>query len=112
MPYKYDAFRYDLFDVLEYISFAKPKITRINRVIKAKGLIFQGLDDKHKDFLDFVLSKYIESGVDQLDQDKLPSLLILKYNAITDATEYLGGVEKIRTTFMSFQKYLYAVEAA
>jgi type I restriction enzyme R subunit len=102
----------DLFDVLEYISFAKPKITRINRVIRAKRLIFQGLDDKHKDFLDFVLSKYIESGVDQLDQEKLPSLLVLKYNAITDATEYLGGVEKIRTTFMSFQKYLYAVEAA
>jgi len=102
----------DLFDVLEYISFAKPKITRINRVIRAKSHIFQGLDDKHKDFLDFVLSKYIESGVDQLDQEKLPNLLILKYNAITDATEYLGGVDKIRTTFMSFQKYLYAVEAA
>jgi type I restriction enzyme, R subunit len=102
----------DLFDVLEYISFAKPKITRINRVIKAKDHIFAGLDDKHKDFLDFVLSKYIESGVDQLDQEKLPSLLMLKYNAITDATEMLGGVDKIRSTFFDFQKYLYAVEAA
>jgi type I restriction enzyme R subunit len=102
----------DLFDVLEYISFAKPKITRINRVIRAKDHIFQGLDDKHKDFLDFVLSKYIESGVEQLDQEKLPSLLILKYNAITDATDYLGGVDKIRSMFFSFQKHLYAVEAA
>ncbi len=98
----------DLFDVLEYISFAKPKITRVNRVIRAKDHIFAGLDDKHKDFLDFVLSKYIESGVDQLDQEKLPSLLMLKYNAITDATEMLGGVDNIRTTFFSFQKYLYA----
>jgi type I restriction enzyme R subunit len=103
-----DAEDCDLFDVLDYISFAKPKITRINRVIRAKDHIFAGLDDKHKDFLDFVLSKYIESGVDQLDQEKLPSLLMLKYNAITDATEMLGGVDKIRSTFFDFQKYLYA----
>jgi type I restriction enzyme R subunit len=102
----------DLFDVLEYVSFARPKITRLNRVVKAKEMIFLGLDDKHKEFLDFVLSKYIESGVDQLDQEKLPSLLMLKYHAITDATEQLGGVEMIRSTFLSFQKHLYAVGAA
>ncbi|MCX6251618.1 MAG: DEAD/DEAH box helicase family protein [Bacteroidetes bacterium] len=102
----------DLFDVLEYVSFAKPTIKRIDRVIKAKEHIFLGLDDRHKEFLDFVLSKYIESGVDQLDQEQLPRLLVLKYNAITDATEMLGGVDRIRATFLSFQKYLYAVEAA
>jgi hypothetical protein len=65
-----------------------------------------------KEFLDFVLSKYIESGVEQLDQERLPTLLMLKYNAVTDATEYLGGVEMIRTTFLSFQKHLYAVRVA
>ncbi len=102
----------DLFDVLEYVSFARPKITRLNRVDKAKEMIFQGLDDRHREFLDFVLSKYIESGVDQLDQEKLPGLLMLKYHAITDATEHLGGVDMIRATFLSFQKHLYAVGAA
>jgi type I restriction enzyme R subunit len=102
----------DLFDVLEYISFAKPTITRVNRVVKAKDQIFQGLDDRHKEFLDFVLSKYIESGVDQLDQEKLPTLLILKYQAITDATERLGGVDTIRNMFLTFQRHLYAVGAA
>jgi type I restriction enzyme, R subunit len=102
----------DLFDVLEYISFARPKITRLNRVVKAKEKIFLGLDDKQKDFLDFVLSKYIESGVEQLDQEKLPTLLMLKYHAIRDATEYLGGVEMIRSTFLSFQKHLYEVRVA
>ena len=102
----------DLFDVLEYVSFARPKITRLNRVVKAKETIFMGLDDRHKEFLDFVLSKYIESGVDQLDQEKLPSLLMLKYNTIQDAMEHLGDVEMIRSTFLSFQKHLYAVGAA
>ena len=52
--------------------------------------IFAGLDDRQKDFLAFVLSKYIETGVGELDQDKLPSLLELKYHSIPDATEAPG----------------------
>lgn len=60
-----------------------------------------------KEFLEFVLSKYIETGVEELDQEKLPDLLTLKYQAIRDAEEILGGVDNIRTTFIEFQKYLY-----
>lgn len=97
----------DLFDVLEYICFAVKPITREMRVAKAQSNIFAFLDNKQKDFLEFVLSKYIESGVDELDQEKLPSLLTLKYQAINDAAEILGGVDKIRKTFTDFQPYLY-----
>lgn len=53
------------------------------------------------------VSKYIECGVEELDQEKLPDLLTLKYQAIRDAEEILGGVENIRATFIEFQKYLY-----
>ncbi len=97
----------DLFDVLEYISFAIKPITREERVINSKLNIFNELDDKQKEFIDFVLSKYIETGVSELSQDKLPTLLELKYRSIQDAAEELGGVEKIKNTFISFQKYLY-----
>ena len=54
-----------------------------------------------------MLSKYIETGVEELDQEKLPDLLTLKYHAISDASEILVGVESIRSTFIDFQKYLY-----
>ena len=55
-----------------------------------------------------MLSKYIETGVEELDQEKLPDLLrTLKYQAIMDAEEILGGVDNIRTIFFEFQKYLY-----
>lgn len=74
---------------------------------QAQGKIFRGLDNRQKEFLEFVLSKYIESGVEELDQEKLPDLLTLKYQAIRDAEEILGGVENIRSTFIGFQKYLY-----
>ena len=69
------------------------------------------MDVKQKDFLDFVLSKYIETGVSELDQEKLPSLLELEYQSITDAAEALGGVETIKNTFIEFQKYLYHIMA-
>jgi len=97
----------DLFDVLEYISFAIKPITREMRVAQAQAKIFRELNNKQKEFLEFVLSKYIETGVEELDQEKLPDLLTLKYQALMDAEEILGGVENIRNIFIGFQKYLY-----
>lgn len=107
-----NAEKSDLFDVLEYVSFAIKPITREERVVNASSQIFDGLADKQKDFLGFVLSKYIETGVSELDQDKLPSLLELKYHSLTDAAEALGGAESIKKTFIGFQKYLYQIKAA
>lgn len=98
----------DLFDVLEYISSAKKTITREERVAKSQNQIFEDLDVNQKEFLDFVLTKYIESGVEELDLGKLSPLLKLKYQEVEDATELLGGVKKIKETFIGFQKYLYA----
>ena len=102
-----DAEDSDIFDVLEYVSFAKKPITRELRVLQAKNNIYNELNIKQKEFIDFVLSKYIETGVYELDQEKLPDLLELKYHSIIDATQILGNVEKIKETFISFQKYLY-----
>jgi len=101
----------DLFDVLEYISFSTEPITRETRVAEARDNIFNGLDDKQSEFIEFVLAKYIESGVEELEQQKLPSLLELKYHSIPDAVKELGDVDKIKNTFMAFQKYLYVGKA-
>ena len=43
------------------------------------------------------------------NKKQLPALLKIKYHAINDATELLGGVDKIRDTFIDFQKHLFAV---
>jgi type I restriction enzyme, R subunit len=102
-----DAEQSDLFDVLNYISFLKQPISRLERVEQSKDKIFKGLDDKQKEFLNFVLSKYEEKGVEELDEEKLPVLLNLKYHAIADAEQSLGNVESIRSIFFAFQKKLY-----
>lgn len=103
-----DAEKSDLFDVLEYVSFALQPVTRETRVKRAQSRIFEGLNEKQKEFLDFVLSKYIETGVGELSQDKLPGLLELKYHSISDATAVLGGITKTKELFVGFQEYLYA----
>ena len=99
----------DLFDVLGYIAFALKPITREERVAEAQHEIFDLLDDRQKEFLEFVLAKYIETGIEELDQEKLPMLLKLKYGEISDASKELGGIKEITNTFLNFQKHLYVV---
>lgn len=107
-----NAEKSDLFDVLEYIAFSVTPITREARVESAKKDILSTLDYNQQEFLNFVLSKYIETGVEELAQEKLPGLLELKYQAINDAADKLGGVGKIRTLFIEFQKHLYNKKVA
>ena len=108
-----DAEKSDLFDMLEYVfnSDIKP-ITREARVAAAHATIIALLDDKQKEFIDFVLSKYIETGVEELDQEKLPILLTNKYQSLEDAKEILGDAGSISSLFIEFQKYLYMQEVA
>jgi len=103
-----NAEKSDLFDVLEYVfnSDIKP-LSREQRVAAAQATIFALLNDKQKIFIEFVLSKYIESGVDELDQEKLPILLTNKYQSLEDAISILGDVANISSLFIEFQKYLY-----
>ena len=54
-----------------------------------------------------MLSRYVEGGVDELDLDRLSSLIELKYNTIHDGLEVLGSVDEIKRTFIEFQKHLY-----
>lgn len=102
-----DAENSDLYDVLAYIAYANAPISRLERVIAHKGLIFSRYTGKQQDFLDFVLDQYIRQGVGELDQDKLPQLLELKYHDLRDAVADLGSVSNIRSVFMGFQRHLY-----
>jgi type I restriction enzyme R subunit len=102
-----DAEKSDLFDVLEYIAFHVAPITRESRVAGAQHAILNGLSVQQKDFLEFVLFKYIDTGVQELDQSKLPQLMELKYQTIADGIDVLGGIDSARNLFLGFQKHLY-----
>ena len=102
-----DAEKSDLFDVLAYIAFNLVPISRMERAEGGRQKIGLQYDEKLQSFLNFVLSQYIEEGVGELDQDKLPQLLELKYQNVSDAAGLLGGVSRIREAFIGFQKWLY-----
>ncbi len=73
-----------------------------------RSKIFAKYDGPLQEFLDFVLGQYVKQGVEELDQDKLGSLLELRYHTVADAIAQLGEGPKILDTFVGFQRYLYA----
>lgn len=103
-----DMEKSDLYDVLEYVFNGDYiAMTREARAKAAEATIFALLNNKQKEFIAFVLSKYIETGVDELDQEKLPILLTNKYHSLEDAKEILGDVASISRLFIEFQEHLY-----
>ena len=106
-----NAEKSDLYDVLGYIAFAQAPISREERVQTRRPQIFADYSETQQQFLDFVLGQYVKEGVGELDQEKLPRLLELKYYAIPDAVASLGSVAEIREMFIGFQEHLYAQPA-
>lgn len=108
-----DMEKSDLYDVLEYVFNGDYiAMTREARAKAAEATIFTLLNDRQKEFISFVLSKYIEIGVDELDQEKLPLLLTNKYQSLEDAKEMLGDAANISRLFIEFQEHLYRRKVA
>jgi type I restriction enzyme R subunit len=102
----------DLFDVLEFISYARQPISRADRVKASETNIYSLLNDNQKDFIGFVLRNYVQDGVDELDITKLSTVIKSKYGGIPEAEKALGSVEDISKVFTEFQKYLYLQQVA
>ena len=54
----------DIYDVLSYVAYAVPTKTREERVNSSRNVIFANFDANQREFIDFVLKKYLEVGVD------------------------------------------------
>jgi type I restriction enzyme R subunit len=102
------AERSDLFDVLAYVAYATPPITREQRALMATERLTNEFGDNEVTFLEFVLGHYVEQGVTELDSSKLPQLLELKYDSMAEALPVLGAPSRIREMFVGFQSLLYA----
>ena len=97
----------DIYDVLAFVAFATPVLTRDTRAAQAERAVGPTLNTQQRDFIDFVLSHYVQEGVDELDDTKLAPLLQLHYGSIDDARSTLGEPGAIRKLFIEFQRYLY-----
>ena len=97
----------DLYDVLQYIAFSKPAISRKERVDLAQDNIYKFIDKDQIEFIRFVLNNYIQHGIDELDVSNLPTIITAKYNSINQGQKELGSLDEIKDIFIDFQKYLY-----
>lgn len=98
----------DLLDVLGYIAFNVDPMPRTVRVDKKRNSIYEGLTNSQADLVDFIISRYIATGVSELSMDKLPTLLGMKYGTAMDAMKvFNNNLVLIQQTFKAFQRNLY-----
>ena len=105
ITYKEDC---DVYDVLAYIAYASNTKTRKERSSTAKSKIENNYNANQIDFINFLLDQYIMNGIFELDPNKLPDLVQIRYGSIIDAEEKVGDIDTIKSTFNNFQKYLYS----
>jgi type I restriction enzyme R subunit len=104
-----DAQNSDLFDVLEFVKYALKPVARTIRALASRSIMEEGLEAAQLEFVDFLVSQYVASGVGELEESKLETLLEIKYADVFNAVNILGKgeVSKVRNLFLTFQKNLY-----
>jgi type I restriction enzyme R subunit len=104
-----DAQSSDLFDVLEFVKYALKPVTRKTRATVSRSIMEAAIEAKQLEFVDFLVSQYIESGVGELEEGKLETLLEIKYTDVFQGIQAVGSgeVSKVRSLFLTFQKNLY-----
>ena len=107
-----EAKQSDLFDVLLYISQARPMETRAERATTRRAAVLDGYDEKLTAFLDYVLGAYVAHDVTELDSDKLSNLIGLKYGDSKVGARMLGGAPVARAAFLAAQARLYQAQTA
>ena len=97
----------DIYDVLQYIAFQKKLVSRKDRVVSAEHDIYENVSDNEREFIDFILSKYVDGGGEELEIDRLSKHIELKYLSMVEGQKVLGSPQNIKEIFVNFQKYLY-----
>ena len=102
----------DLFDLLAFLAFEQPMQKRRARAeaTRAKTAFFARFDQQPaRDFLDFVLNRYEETGVSELSRDRIPGLIKMSGLGTTrDASQAFGGSPaNVLAAFRNLQHELY-----
>jgi type I restriction enzyme, R subunit len=108
-----DAKNSDLFDVLQFVKYAFKPVARTTRAKVARSQLEDRLKAKQLEFVDFLVSQYVELGVGEMEESKLETLLEIKYKDVFAGVKILGDgqVSAVRNLFLDFQRNLYQPHA-
>lgn len=104
----------DIFDLLAFLAFEQPMATRKARAdnVRTNTAFFcQYQQEKAKQFLQFVLNRYEQTGSSELSRERLPALIELSGLGTTkDASNAFGGKPAyLLAAFKQLQQQLYYV---
>jgi type I restriction enzyme R subunit len=102
----------DLFDVLEYIKYNFSPVERYIRAKLSKERLTSTFKSNEIEFVDFLVAQYVATGVEELDEEKLQTLIEIKYKNVMDGVSALGGVDIAKKIFLKFQENLYLPHAS
>jgi type I restriction enzyme R subunit len=98
----------DMLDVLSYLAYNTTTLDRQRRADILRAEMQKTATKSQQDFANFILKLYVDNGFKELDMDKLPTLIDMKYHSISDARQLLGmDPKQIRNFFLDFQHELY-----
>ena len=106
----------DMLDVLSYLAYNTTPLDRQRRADILRAEMKKSATVPQQDFVDFVMKMYVRNGFKELGDDKLGTLLDMKYHSIDDAKRLLNlDAKQMRSFFLDMQHELYngpAVNAA
>jgi type I restriction enzyme R subunit len=97
----------DLFDVLEYIKYNFSPVERHIRAELSRERLTPDFKANQIEFVDFLVAQYVATGVEELDEDKLQTLIKIKYRNVMDGVTALGSADIAKRIFLKFQENLY-----
>ena len=98
----------DMLDVLAFLAYNSTPIERKRRAQMVREDLHRRLSAQQEEFANFILDMYVRNGFKELDKDKLPTLIDMKYHSVVDATAKLQlNPLGLRNFFLDIQKDLY-----
>ena len=98
----------DMLDVLAYLAYNTTPLERERRAEILREDMKKKVTKQQEEFANFILEMYVRNGFKELDMDKLPTLIDMKYHSTTDALTKLQMTPiGLRDFFLTMQKDLY-----
>ena len=98
----------DMMDVLAFLAYNSTPIDRQRRAQILMEEMRKECTEQQKEFVDYIMQLYVRNGFKELGEDKLPTLINMKYKSPIDAINKLHmQPNQIRDFFLNMQQQLY-----
>ena len=98
----------DMLDVLAFLAYNTTPMERQRRAEILQAQAMKQYSKAQQDFVGYIMELYVRNGFKELDSDKLPTLIQMKYHTPHDAVKELKmQPAEIRQFFLGMQQQLY-----